>query len=283
MSEEEINIINNANISANSKKTYVYSYERLMVLTDNVPISNVSEKRMVKILKDSDAPANSINVMLSVVLMIRREREQSIDLLLKFKGNKLVKKMDIEKMEKNDELQRTLPSYDTYMTYVDDLYKQKNWRSYIVNYLLIKYGVRNMDLNLIITRDKYAVSKRRGNNQVNYLYVTKKYIKLVRNIYKTSSSYGRKEDTIYSTKFMYAVNELLADQFEAPLLNVEEQSVGQTIRAMTYNSIAEGGVYKVITAHYKSRGDINKLKALAESRGHLVDTQIGYYDISNPN
>jgi len=281
MSEEEIDIINNANISASSKKTYVYSYERLMVLTDNVPISNVSEKRIVKILKEAQAPANSINVMLSVVLMIRRYREQSIDLLLKFKENKLVRKMDIEKAEKNDFLQRTLPSYDTYMTYMNDLYKQKNWRSYIVNYLLITYGCRNLDINAVITRDKYAVSKRRGNDQVNYLYVTKKYVKFIRNHYKTSSSYGQKQHTITATKFMYAVNELLADHFEAPLLDVEEQSVGATIRGMTYNMIGEGGVYKVITAHYKSQGNINKLKSLAHSRGHLVDTQNAYYDISN--
>jgi len=278
----ELDIINNADISASSKRTYVYAYERLMNIVDYIPVSNISEKKMVKILKESDAPANSKNVMLSVVLMIRRHREQSVDLLMKFKGNKLAKSMDIEKAEKNEELVKTLPSYDTYLVYVNDLYKQKKWRSYIVNYLLISYGVRNLDLNVIITRDKFVTSKRR-ESEVNYLYVTKKYVKFIRNHYKTSSSYGRKEDTIYSTKFMYAVNEYLDEDFEKPLLDVEEQSVGQTIRGLTYNMIGEGGVYKVLVEYHKSRGDINKLKALAESRGHLVDTQIGYYDISNPN
>jgi len=276
----ELDIINNADISASSKRTYVYAYERLMNIVDYIPISNISEKKMVKFLKESDAPSNTINVMLSVVLMIRREREQSVDLLMKFKGNKLIKKMNIEKAEKNEELVKTLPSYDTYLVYVNDLYKQKKWRSYIVNYLLITYGVRNLDLNVIITRDKFVASKRR-ESEVNYLYVTKKYVKFIRNHYKTSSSYGRKEDTIYSTKFMYAVNEYLGDQFEAPLLDVEEQSVGQTIRGLTYNMIGEGGVYKILVEYHKSRGDVNKLKALSISRGHQLDTQMGYYDISN--
>ncbi len=277
-----MSIISNANLSASSKRTYGYAYDRLMLLTDYVAISNMSEKRVLKLIKDAEVPANSKNVMLSVILLIRRHNEQTVDLLIKYKETKMSKQMDKEKEAKNEELVKTLPSYDTYMMYVNDLYRQKDWRSYIVNYLLITYGVRNLDLNVIITRDKFVASKRR-ESEVNYLYVTKRYVKFIRNHYKTHSSYGRKEDTITATKFMYAVNELLGDNFEAPLLDVEEQSVGATIRNMTYNMIGEGGIYKILVEYHKSRGDVNKLKALSISRGHQLDTQMGYYDISNPN
>jgi len=277
-----MSIISNANLSASSKRTYGYAYDRLMLLTDYVAISNMSEKRVLKLIKDAEVPANSKNVMLSVILLIRRHNEQTVDLLIKYKETKMSKQMDKEKEAKNEELVKTLPSYDTYMMYVNDLYRQKDWRSYIVNYLLITYGVRNLDLNVIITRDKFVASKRR-ESEVNYLYVTKRYVKFIRNHYKTHSSYGRKEDTITATKFMYAVNELLGDNFEAPLLDVEEQSVGATIRGMTYNMVGEGGVYKILVEYHKSRGDVNKLKALSISRGHQLDTQMGYYDISNPN
>jgi len=275
-----MSIISNANLSASSKRTYGYAYDRLMILTDYVAISNMSEKRILKLIKDAEVPANSKNVMLSVILLIRRHNEQTVDLLIKYKETKMIKQMDKEKEIKNEELQKTLPSYDIYMAYVNDLYKQKDWRSYIVNYLLITYGVRNLDLNVIITRDKFVASKRR-ESEINYLYVTKKYVKYIRNHYKTKNAYGRKDITIYATKFMYAVNEYLGEEFEKPLLDVEEQSVGATVLNMTYNSIGEGGVYKVLTSYHKSRGDINKLKALAESRGHQMDTQMGYYDISN--
>jgi len=278
----EMSIISNANLSASSKRTYGYAYDRLMLLTDYVAISNMSEKRVLKLIKDAEVPANSKNVMLSVILLIRRHNEQTVDLLIKYKETKMSKQMDKEKEAKNEELVKTLPSYDTYMMYVNDLYRQKDWRSYIVNYLLITYGVRNLDLNVIITRDKFVASKRR-ESEVNYLYVTKRYVKFIRNHYKTHSSYGRKEDTITATKFMYAVNEYLDDNFEKPLLDVEEQSVGATIRNMTYNMIGEGGIYKILVEYHKSRGDVNKLKALSISRGHQLDTQMGYYDISNPN
>ncbi len=277
-----MSIISNANLSASSKRTYGYAYDRLMLLTDYVAISNMSEKRVLKLIKDAEVPANSKNVMLSVILLIRRHNEQTVDLLIKYKETKMSKQMDKEKEAKNEELVKTLPSYDTYMMYVNDLYRQKDWRSYIVNYLLITYGVRNLDLNVIITRDKFVASKRR-ESEVNYLYVTKRYVKFIRNHYKTHSSYGRKEDTITATKFMYAVNEYLDDNFEKPLLDVEEQSVGATIRNMTYNMIGEGGIYKILVEYHKSRGDVNKLKALSISRGHQLDTQMGYYDISNPN
>jgi len=108
----ELQIINEADISPSSVRTYGYAYNRLLRLTNETPVSNVSEKRMVKIFKENQGiiPANSLNVMLSIVLMIRRKREQSVDLLLKFKENKLSLQMDEEQAEKNAELQRTLHS-----------------------------------------------------------------------------------------------------------------------------------------------------------------------------
>jgi len=137
-----------------------------------------------------------------------------------------------------------------------------------------------MDINLIITRDKYAVSKLR-ESKVNYLYLTKKYVKMMRSNYKTASTYGRIDTTISAVKFLHAVNEFLGNEWEKPLLGVSEESVGATVQNLTFNGIGEGGVYKINVAYHRSRGDLNKLKALAESRGHLVDTQNAYYDISN--
>ena len=118
--------------------------------------------------------------------------------------------MEEDKKEKNAELEKTLPSYETYAYYIDEVYKAKNWKSYIVNYLLFKYGVRNLDLDLIITRDKSAVSKiNNKDSEVNYLYITpsNKYIRYIRNRYKAVNSYGRKVIDITAKKFINAANE----------------------------------------------------------------------------
>jgi len=280
----ELQIINEADISPSSVRTYGYSYNRLLRLTNETPVSNVSEKRMVKIFKENQGiiPANSLNVMLSIVLMIRRKREQSVELLLKFKENKLSLQMDEEQSEKNNDLQRTLPSYQVYMDYIAQLYKAKEWRSYIVNYLLITTGCRNKDLNCIVTRDKHSTSKHR-ESKVNYLYLTKKYVKFFRSDYKTSEKYGRLETTITAVKFLRAVEEFMGEDYELPLLGVEDASVGATVQNLTYNKIGQAGVYKVLFEYNKSRGDVNKLKELASSRGHTLDTQAGYYDISKTN
>ena len=80
---------------------------------------------------------------------------------------------------------------------------------------------------------------------------------------------------------MLQMNFLQNDYFEKPLLDVDELSVGHTIRTMTYNQISESGVYKVIFAHHKSKGDVNALKKLSTTRGHDLSTAMGYYGISN--
>ena len=284
--QNELEIIKNSvGLTEGTRRTYTYTYKRLMELLDFTPISNISEKRVLKLITESDIPVNSQNGMLSVVILIRRSNDTPVDLILKYKEGKQKKLMEEDKREKNVELEKTLPSYETYANYIDELYKAKSWKSYIVNYLLFKYGVRNLDLDLILTRDKSVVSKiNNKDSQVNYLYITpsNKYIRYIRNHYKTSKSYGRKVIDITAKKFINAVNEFLQnDYFEKPLLDVDELSVGHTIRTMTYNQIAESGVYKVIFAHHKSKGDINALKKLSTTRGHDLSTAMGYYDISN--
>tara|TARA_R110000851_G_scaffold134589_3_gene269913 strand:- start:2825 stop:3685 length:861 start_codon:yes stop_codon:yes gene_type:complete len=284
--ETELNIIKNSvGLTEATRRTYTYTYKRIMPLLDFTPISNISEKRILKLITESDIPVNSQNGMLSVVILIRRRNETGVELILKYKEGKQKKIMQEDKKEKNTILEQTLPSYETYANYIDELYKAKSWKSYIVNYLLFKYGVRNLDLDLIITKDKSVVSKINNvESQINYLYITpsNKYVSWIRNRYKTVQSYGRKTISITAKKFINAVNEFLQeDQFEKPLLDVGEASVGHTIRTMTYNQIAESGVYKMLFAHYKSKGDINALKKLSVSRGHDLSTAMDYYDVSD--
>ena len=284
--QNELDIIKNSvGLTEGSKRTYTYGYKRLAELLDFTPISNISEKRILKLIKESDVPVNSQNGFLSIVILIRRHNQSSVDLILKYKETKQRVLLEQDKKDKNIILEQTLPSYETYANYVDELYKAKEWKSYICNYLLFKYGVRNLDLDLIITRDKSVVSKINNvDSQVNYLYLTpsNKYVRYIRSKYKTVKSYGRKVIDITAKKFINAVNEFLQnDYFEKPLLDVDELSVGHTIRTMTYNQIGEGGVYKVLFAHHKSKGDINALKKLSVSRGHDLSTGLGYYDISN--
>ena len=59
-----------------------------MEIVKFTPVSNISEKEALKLITESDIPANSQNVMLSVVILIRRHNESFVDLILKYKENK---------------------------------------------------------------------------------------------------------------------------------------------------------------------------------------------------
>ena len=63
------------------------------------------------------------------------------------------------------------------------LLNEDKYRDYIINYLLINYGVRNADINLLITTDK-SVTLKRNTLKQNYLYCTPRYIIYQRNDYK---------------------------------------------------------------------------------------------------
>ena len=73
-----------------------------------------------------------------------------------------------------------------------------------------------MDCGVIVTRDKSDVSKvSNKDSEVNYLYITpsNRYVKYIRNKYKTSKGYGRKVISISAKKFANAANEFLVNDY----------------------------------------------------------------------
>ena len=80
--QNELGIIKNTiSLTEGSRRTYVYTHKRMMELLDFTPVSNISEKRILKLISESDIPVNSRNGMLSVVILIRRHNETSVDLI----------------------------------------------------------------------------------------------------------------------------------------------------------------------------------------------------------
>jgi len=81
-------------------------------------------------------------------------------------------------------------------------------QEYMINYILINYNTRIMDL------DAKLVNSKPKDKDNNYLYRRKNDIQYIRNVYKTSKSYGTKIHIIKNKSFLKCFDELIENEDE---------------------------------------------------------------------
>ncbi len=274
--------VSGSKLSELSKKAYNTSYNRLMVLTENRPIHTFRQAKMIALLSSADMPPMSKNSLLNAVILIRKANSTPIKQLNDWRDKKLMPQAEAYKDAKNQAME--LPSVNELSEFVRYQLQIKDNIGYIINYLLFNYGVRNLDLNILITRDK-SVSYKSNKAKMNYLYITKKYCRYQRSDYKTHDTYGQKVLKITSMPFLRAVNELLRDEAEVPLLQTEsgeliaESSLNNYIQRKTYKNFGEGKYFKALVSEYAKKGNMKKLKELSDFRGTDLTTMVNYYNV----
>jgi len=285
MAELEQAIKINDSIGDATKRTYKSMYKRLMKLSDDEPISNMSEDRIIKTINQDGIPPQSKNALLSVALYIRKSKGLKSDKIIKYRDTTLFKDKLAYKEQKNKILEEELPNLEKLEDYTKTLYKNEQYVPYIVNFLMLRFGLRNKDLNLVITKNQ-DVTFVKDKSSVNYLYVTKKYVTYVRNDYKTHSTYGKQKHRIEKSHFTRAVKAVLGDDYEKPLLKlpdgdgVSEDSVSKIIQRFTYNGLGEGKYFKIQIQDLKQQGNIRRIRELSKSRGTELSTIFQEYDIT---
>ncbi len=286
MTEEQKfqDILSASTMKENSKGVYRSFYNRLIRLTDGESISHFSQERLIKLI-DSDIPPKSQESLVSVAIMIRNDIGASTDKLYHFRDVKLRRNRKQYQNKMNIALKADLPSKATLESYADNLFDEKDYVGFVVNILALDYGVRNKDVNVIITRNN-DVSKPKHKSSVNYLVILKKYVTYVRNDYKTVETYGKQIIRQRRGKFIQAVNHILGDNYEMPLLllnsgePISESSVGSVVQNYTYKNIGEGKMFKSLIYHYKKEGNIKRIQELSKTRGTSLDTIMSEYDIT---
>ena len=265
------------NISQKTQTNYKNYYKRLSALLGGKEIIKSSNKKIIKVLKDDkEIPSSSKLALLNVAIVIKQTHELKTDELIKFRDTGR-EKLSEQIATKNIELNEELPSLKELNTFMNELYKEKDYDAYLVNYLLINFGVRNMDLDLIITIDKEDV--RPGDN---YLLVQKSTIKYIRYNYKTAETYGAKVNTIRSQKVMRACLELLGNEPNALLLarkngkRIADNSLNNAVSSKTFDGIGESKYFKIIV-----RDSGKSVAILSKNRGTGVATISSNYDVKN--
>ena len=274
MNDEFLNAIEKSELSKNTITTYTANYKRLMGLLNDEPILCFTEARLIKRLKElKDIPPMSINGMVSVVMLIRRHNHLPTAKIEKYKIV-LSKDHYQNKNINNEELKDKLVSVKELYDHIQQSLKSEDYTTYIINYLMVKYGLRNLDLNLEIVKDKSIM---KDNKTANYIYLTKKYVMFIIQTYKTRSVYGIKTFRIEDKEFMNVCKTLLADTDRYKL--IQSSNNNKFIQERTLNNLGEGLVFKSVLHELSADGDIASIKKLAVSRGTSLSVIFEDYHI----
>ena len=275
---ELIQAISNRNLKTITIDGYKTRYKILVDLLGGRDVRATDPITIIEAIKKYNVPANSRASLLNIAIIIYQYYLIDTDLLIKYR-NQLSKLKQIEKVKKNMELEKNgMPSVDELKTDLNSYYDNEEWDKFIILYLLINFNVRNLDLNLIITR----AGKDDGIN--NFLLIKKSYIKYIRNDYKTNLTYGKKVNLIKSAKFIKSVNQFLNNKLSKPLLLQENNVVVSNSNISNYikNKIGytEGIVNKSIIFDADKNNTLNKIAEISKNRGTNMTTLHSQYNVN---
>ena len=260
--------------SVATQKSYNQLYRRLRALLGNRDIASASEKMILKVIDMENI--NSKQGMINIANIIRKQNNLPHKLLDDTReANK--KLLQTHVREKNANLSE-LPSYKDIVDFTEVLYEKNDYTSFIINYLMLNFFVRNKDLNFDIVKRKKDMT----DDSLNYMWLTNNKAVYRRNIYKTKDTYGTKEHTITDKKFLLAMRRVVKCQesdLECGTFIPNENQIGYYIKKATLKNIGETAYMKIIVNHFKS--DLQKIKQIGESRGTATDTIIESYDLDN--
>ena len=263
---------NNKNLNKNTQFNHKTQLSKYLDMYNSYPVGHE-----IDIVENLDTIVNH-SMKLSMLKTISKFRKvNGLDnektLLLMKNTNEILSEKYKNRNIKIKE-NKTLPSYEYMIEKLNELYKEQNWKKYIINYLLLYINVRNRDLNLKIVRTK----KEATDDNTNYIVIKKTSSLFIRNVYKTSKTYGSKMNLIKSKKFVKAVNEFIDDKPSVDLLGYQLETtsnVGNVVRRLSIDKIKESDFLKIVLA---SKNSLDEATKISKNRGTDVETLQNNYN-----
>tara|TARA_R110000824_G_scaffold141316_1_gene307828 strand:+ start:45 stop:935 length:891 start_codon:yes stop_codon:yes gene_type:complete len=291
MNEMDRILAKKSQLSKNTVKTYKQAYKKLVDILATNNVADLDNKEIIDLI-DEQENYGTINLLLTIVMMIKYDNDKEM--------NDIKKHRDLIRMEmrdsrwkKKEEKLDTLPPIKSLTKYLNRLYSNNEYQSYIINYLLINYNVRNLDLDLIVTDDMKEYHNLGKKGDENVLFVGKNNaVYFYRNNYKTVKTYGPKAIRLSSVKLANSIKEYMAQQQaitngDIYLLSLKNgdrsgrDSLSHYITKFTYEGLTESDIMKIIvTEKVKTIDDYKKLEKISKNRGTAIETIIEEYNLN---
>lgn len=284
---EELKLLleNKPNITKQTQANYKNIYFKIYNELDSF-IKDVSQEKILEVLKrlSNDKPTNEWTYI-NIPIMIKQLYGYKYDKLNKRRETLKGDRIQYTKTE-NEKKSLVLPSLKVLKEYTEMKYKNEDYIGYIINYLLINYGLRNKDLDLFITTKEELHKKGESVIDVtkprNFILLKKTEIEIIINEYKTVQTYGQKKFTLKSRQFLSAVKQLPLNSY---LLSVNGEKISELglnkfIQYRTYNGLSEGDYFKILIKDTMTKpNSLELLQYYSGTRGTDVNTIIESYNI----
>lgn len=260
----------------NTVRTYVSNYKRLRNHFDK-DLSEIPNVELIQYIAEQDS-SNTKNGFITVAIQVKRLNGKDVMDLTDYRETLKVALVS-EVKKKNAALQEILPEYSDLVEYTERLFDTGDHINYVINFLLLNYNVRNLDLDFKITTKLNEAT----DEKTNYVVILPNKIMYIRNRYKTAETYGPKTHKITDEKFTFAIKKIYQmmkkedhEEYVNPIIP-NPGTISYRIQSATYKSLGEGAYVKICINHF--RKDIEALQRISENRGTNLNTLLTEYNI----
>ena len=257
--------------SEKTAKVYVSIIKRLTKLGFKFPKSKSEKVDYIKqFFSDNGMEKASTRLdLLNLVIVLRTIEELPTDKLKAYRGE-LGKERLTNQVGKMADLKDKLMQLPDFIEELMKAYTASEWRKFIVNYLMMTYGLRNMDCDCEIVKSK----KDMVDEKQNYLLIGKGKVTLYRNAYKTVKTFGKQEHEITDPEFVNAVKK------QGPGRLFAEGQLSNGMRKLLINGMNEARIFKMMIDAAYDKKDTAEINRLSKSRGTSIGTIKSFYNVN---
>ena len=244
---------------------------------ESLPFSLLtSQPVLIKKLKDLYSNANTLQLYLNMVILVRRHNDHDTDKLIKFRNS--LRDEIIESRKANlTKLDDSLPKLNVIMDELNDLTGIR----YILNYLIIEHGLRNKDMNL-----EYVKTLPKDKTD-NYILNKNKHILLDINDYKTAETHGNKQIKITDEKFINEFKSLnlknddylLSKKDKSKISNIS--TFNDKVLNLTIRKYGQNKLIKIVIRNLLNNKKFQKLEQISNDRGTSLSVLLKSYNLLN--
>ena len=165
--------------------------------------------------------------------------------------------------QKNEKLKENLPDID-FKQMLSKYYKDKDYKNFVILYLLTNYNTRNQDLVLRVVKDETEL-----NQNENFIFIRDKDVVYIRNDYKTKERYGTKRNIIKPKKFFNAVQEVDS-------LLIDNGNLDRQVKKVT-GGLNQSTLFKMLIT---KNNNLKSIAKASKARGTNMETIATSYDIT---
>ena len=264
-------ILTKKQFSDKTAKVYVSIIKRLVKLGFKFPKAKAEKVEYIKefFAEHKLEKASTRLDLLNLVIVLRTIEELPTEKLKAYRGE-LGKERLTNQVGKMADLKDKLMQLPDFIEELMKSYGAGEYKKFIVNFLMMSYGLRNMDCDLNIVKSK----KDMVDEKQNYLLMGKGKVTLYRNAYKTVKSFGKQEHDITDQEFVNAVKKQGVGRLFA------EGQLSNGMRKLLINGMNEARVFKMMVDAAYDKKDTVEINRLSKSRGTSIGTIKSFYNVN---